>query len=283
MEFNHISLLILLAISLFIVCDDIRHKKIRNKSIMIGFCLGACLFAVSFFLKQVDPGYLLAVLSNTAISFVVAFLIWRFGIWPAGDAKFFVMSVFLLPLHYYRGGYFPVFPAIVLLINIFVPFIAYLLLKAAVLLAWRAAALARTAGIRKASARLLVSIKKMRPKNSEGKIWKSPWIKLPVGVAVSFILVKFYFRTGFTLKNILLSLILFGLAKAVLNVYLELFSLDSIRAGSVEPGMNLGSDTVDLLKKDQNFSDRLGSFRSDGLDREQAGLLNGYFIQHGIS
>jgi len=46
---------------------------------------------------------------------------WKYKIWKGGDAKLFFAFVFLLPLSTYSNNYIDIFPALVLLINIFIP------------------------------------------------------------------------------------------------------------------------------------------------------------------
>jgi hypothetical protein len=56
---------------------------------------------------------------NVALAILLAFGLWWFGLWAAGDAKLFIALVALLPLSTYRNAYWPYFPSYVLLFNTF--------------------------------------------------------------------------------------------------------------------------------------------------------------------
>ncbi len=134
---------------------DVRYGKVRNKWIILGLIWGLTIivfFFVWYFIASpitryyyfeiqnlpdgspapvftVSLTYLAKVILNTVIALVVAFLMWRFNAWAAGDAKLFVVYALLLPLKYYWKSYLPYFPSFVLLINIFIPIFLYLLFR----------------------------------------------------------------------------------------------------------------------------------------------------------
>lgn len=64
--------------------------------------------------------------TNTLISFLVGYLLWNFNLWSAGDAKFFSLCAFLLPLKFYSKSYLTFFPSFNLLVNLFVPLLLIL-------------------------------------------------------------------------------------------------------------------------------------------------------------
>ncbi len=117
--------------------QDFRYGEIKNKWIIFGLVLGAAIYLLitalnlagfgDIFLSAIPVqlfesnwfnmvGY---VLLNSFSSFFLAFLLWRFNLWSAGDAKLFFVFSFLLPLKYYFNDYFPIFPSLALFINVF--------------------------------------------------------------------------------------------------------------------------------------------------------------------
>jgi|GEM_PF-4599852 Flp pilus assembly protein protease CpaA len=100
--------------------QDIRFKRIQNRLVVGGYVAGLVIFLLLVAIKAISVEYLFSVLVNAAVALVAAYILWLVKIWPPGDAKFFAMLSFLLPLEYYNNSYLPVFPAFSLLVNIFV-------------------------------------------------------------------------------------------------------------------------------------------------------------------
>lgn len=116
--------------------EDWRERKIRNRWISagLGFCLAVFVYygfnsVLGFWGVRLGPlgefywppGYYTAVGVHVLLSIVSAVALWRWGVWPAGDAKLFVVSAFFLPLADPRLPGFPRLLFLVMLINIFVP------------------------------------------------------------------------------------------------------------------------------------------------------------------
>lgn len=118
--------------------EDFTISKIRNKWIVLGllypvFCYSLLYLLV--FVKLIDYGginnaYIVSKLVNTAIGIAVAYGIWRFGAWSAGDAKLFIAYTLLIPLDFYSKGYIKFFPSLILLFNIFIPLLIAITLTA---------------------------------------------------------------------------------------------------------------------------------------------------------
>ena len=118
--------------------EDIKYGKIRNKWIMAGIYWGLSALFLLFILKLASPlmkSYSLPVLTmpfsyfwkallNAALAIIVSFIMWRFNVWTAGDAKLFIVYSLLIPLSYYWRSNLLFFPSFALLINIF--FIVFL-------------------------------------------------------------------------------------------------------------------------------------------------------------
>lgn len=111
---------------------DVKYGKIFNKWIVIGFFWGISFsiflfFYNYFFLFQISNiKYLIEVGINGLIAFLVGYLLWHLKLWSAGDAKFFALCAFLLPLKFYSKSYLPYFPSFNLLVNLFVPLLLVL-------------------------------------------------------------------------------------------------------------------------------------------------------------
>jgi hypothetical protein len=124
--------------------EDWRDRKIRNHWIMAG--LGLCLLTLGYLLinsvlasaglhfSVSYPGwswgvgeyympwrFYARVAVHMALSFTAACALWRYSVWPAGDAKLFIVFAFLLPLVDPNLPGFPRLLFVVILINVFVP------------------------------------------------------------------------------------------------------------------------------------------------------------------
>lgn len=155
MIFDILFLPLLFFIGLITSYEDVRYGKVRNKWILLGLICGLTViifFFVWYFIASpiaryyyfeiqnlpddspapvftVSLVYLGKVILNAAIALLIAFLMWRFNAWAAGDAKLFAVYALLLPLKYYWKSYLLYFPSFVLLINIFIPIFLYLLFR----------------------------------------------------------------------------------------------------------------------------------------------------------
>jgi len=121
-----------------IVCSytDLKYGKIKNKWLIIGFAWALVLYLslLSYnylFLHQAgNLNYLKGMISNGLLALGLGYVLWNLKLWAAGDAKLFTLFAFLLPPEFYAKTYFSEFPSFVLLINIFVPLLVFLLVKA---------------------------------------------------------------------------------------------------------------------------------------------------------
>jgi hypothetical protein len=131
-------MLLLLLFLFFIIANvsDMRTGKVRNKDILVFLFLGVVYYSAHTAreLMAGNPSVLLELRFagiNLLLAFVVSFLVRSAGIWPAGDAKTYVVANLLIPLASYKHIYFTYFPGFTLLINIFIAGIVYILLKSA--------------------------------------------------------------------------------------------------------------------------------------------------------
>jgi len=121
-----------------IVCSwtDIREGKIRNKWVGLGFVwvlilyLSLIIYNYFFLHQSGNIGYVKDMLVNGFVALVLGYVLWNFKFLAAGDAKLFALYAFLIPPEFYAKSYYIYFPSFVLLINIFIPLILFLTIKA---------------------------------------------------------------------------------------------------------------------------------------------------------
>jgi hypothetical protein len=117
------------------IYDDIRTGLIRNRRVLQGLAAGAGAYAAVLAVHYLygslpfeqppsgeaagDLSWLLLSLLNALAGFIVGVVLWLFKVWAAGDAKLFLVYCFLIPPDVYRAADVPVFPGIILLVNIF--------------------------------------------------------------------------------------------------------------------------------------------------------------------
>ena len=142
MTANYITIILFVPVTLLIgvltTQGDFLYKKINNKVILAGI-LYAC--TIYFILASVSLLYLYCnvkifatdysvYLTNTLdrwsinliLTTFVAYFIWRFKMWGAGDAKLFICYSALLPINQYPFNYFKgYFQSFFLLLAIFLP------------------------------------------------------------------------------------------------------------------------------------------------------------------
>ncbi len=148
MNFDILDILFLpplLLIGIITSYQDFRYGIIKNKWIIFGLALGLGIYFLIAILNLIGYGNIFSsvlanslfkynwvnllgdVLINTFCSFFLGFLLWRFDLWSAGDAKLFLVFSFLLPLKYYFNDYFSIYPSIALFINVFLCALLFLL------------------------------------------------------------------------------------------------------------------------------------------------------------
>lgn len=131
--------------------EDFLFSKIKNKWVLTGLLYTFILYILSWILhslllmKMIHPamGRITFYLNwnfdkwciNLIISSVVAYLLWYFKLWAAGDAKLFICYSALIPMGQYSKVYFNYyFASFLLFLTIFIPSAVYLIIKASVVL-----------------------------------------------------------------------------------------------------------------------------------------------------
>lgn len=113
---------------------DLSRGKIRNAVIGTGLIAGVFGYIAAAawmygMRSDASLSYFFDVNVNFLISILCGYLLWHYKLWAAGDAKFFILLSFLVPLRFYENGYLPYFPSSALVINIFIPIFLLLLAR----------------------------------------------------------------------------------------------------------------------------------------------------------
>ena len=126
--------------------EDFKFSKIRNRWVKAGLVYTLSVYLSAIFLytlcihKGISPNISEGIFSliasfdkwliNLMMSTLVAFMLWRFNMWGAGDAKLFIVYAALIPLGRYHRVYFNYyFASLSLLLNIFLPATVFLFLE----------------------------------------------------------------------------------------------------------------------------------------------------------
>ncbi|HBB65834.1 MAG: hypothetical protein A2X28_00365 [Elusimicrobia bacterium GWA2_56_46] len=127
-----------------IVREDILCGKIKNqelisgaKAVLAAVCcfLAVSVAAIEFRLKGVyfEPcfgyPYYMALLENAAAGLAAGVVLWKAGVWPAGDAKLYALVCAAVPIMIPYAGWSPAFLFLSLLVNIFLPAAAVYLIQ----------------------------------------------------------------------------------------------------------------------------------------------------------
>jgi|GEM_PF-2641373 len=129
-----LNLALIVFITFTTVYDDFKKGLIRNKRIVQGMVAGT-IFYTSFIILQIIAAKGIfgfsyfshselsiqtfgKILLNTLCGFVCGVFLWNFKVWAAGDAKLFTLYCYLIPTYRYISNV-PLFPGLVLLINVF--------------------------------------------------------------------------------------------------------------------------------------------------------------------
>lgn len=103
---------------------DIRYGKIKNRDVVIGICYAFFVYValITYFLatgQQLNYRYILELGTNALFAIVVAFGLWNFKLWSAGDGKLFFAFSLLIPLEVYVYAKHNWIPSVTFLFNLF--------------------------------------------------------------------------------------------------------------------------------------------------------------------
>ncbi|MBN2112444.1 hypothetical protein JW707_05090 [Candidatus Woesearchaeota archaeon] len=104
---------------------DIKYGKIKNRDIVIGICYAFAVYLgfiiYSLITKQgINYTYFLELCTNTFFALAIAFGLWYFKLWSAGDGKLFFAFALLVPFEVYQYGKYDWIPSLTLLFNVFI-------------------------------------------------------------------------------------------------------------------------------------------------------------------
>ena len=276
-EILNFSLLGLIGVLCFFVLkEDISQKKIKNKVLLWGFFAGVGLFLGGYLLGFFQLTYLRDVFVNFVLALAVGYFFWLISFWPAGDAKFFALLAFLLPLHYYWKSYLSFFPSLMLLVNIFVCAYGVLFGRAVVHLGNL---------VRKRDPFLFdffSKIKRLFSLSGWASLLKEinfPTVVKSVAMLVGmFILMNYILKpknvgTYTLMKNSLLGVTLWLVAsllikKSIADKELRVEKFSELKSGTL---LLITLHDQEIFSKD--FLEKLGPLKAEGLDERQVQLV----------
>ena len=140
--YNFVFLPIIIFIGNITSLEDFKHSKIRNKLVLVGLIYAAIIYLLAWLIYYLTGKQDLGLAAsfiwnfdkwciNLIISTAVAYLLWHFKMWGAGDAKLFIAYAALIPMGQYSKVYFNYyFASFLLMLCIFIPATIFLFLKA---------------------------------------------------------------------------------------------------------------------------------------------------------
>ncbi|MFC1752950.1 hypothetical protein ACFL96_06095 [Thermoproteota archaeon] len=126
--------------------EDFKISKIRNQWVLVGIIYAFSIQLLCFIIYSLLPqdmkislgGKIFYFISwrfdrwciNLIVSTIVAYMLWHFKMWAAGDAKLFICYSALIPMGKYSKVYFDYyFASFLLLVCIFIPATIFLLIR----------------------------------------------------------------------------------------------------------------------------------------------------------
>ena len=136
---NVIFLPIILFIGFITSFEDFKEYRIKNKWVIFGLFYSFLVYLFVFILSNSGllNSYLIRNFDkwciNLIISSLVAYLLWHFKMWGAGDAKLFICYVALIPIVQYSKVYFNYyFASFLLLLTVFIPATVFLIAQSVI-------------------------------------------------------------------------------------------------------------------------------------------------------
>ncbi|MBI4441346.1 prepilin peptidase [Candidatus Woesearchaeota archaeon] len=101
---------------------DSRKQIIPNQLVTPVFFIALLVYTIFILTtEKLNFSFVYTTSSNLLVSIIVALALWKKKWWYGGDAKLFITYALLVPVSVYQRGYVPYFPALVLLMNTFIP------------------------------------------------------------------------------------------------------------------------------------------------------------------
>ena len=109
--------LLIILVCLISSFSDCSTKKIYNKNLLIFLILSSITYLILFNFIKFDNIYLYLI--NLFISTIVSYLFYYYKIWAAGDAKLFILVIYMIPYSVYKISNKMIFPALYIIMIIF--------------------------------------------------------------------------------------------------------------------------------------------------------------------
>lgn len=297
--FQICSLIVIMVLGLMVVRVDRASKRIPNDLLKSGLIAAGVLLGLGMISRAVSPAYVINVAGNGMIAFCVSLMIWKMKFWPAGDAKFFTVLAILVPLHFYHRTYLPYFPAFALLINIFIVYFVFILIKFVLWTARRfVMVFFRPHFVLKFCRRRFREIRRNIIKTIHNRAMLAEMMS---GMLVRKLLrrsVKIVLVSAVALlithrgrpiepvtavKTFSVYFVLFWAARTLFEWFVKFSGQKRISCRSLRQGMNLSEQTIRRLKKDREFFESVSDFRAEGLSEHQAVVIREYLTGEKIS
>jgi Flp pilus assembly protein protease CpaA len=122
---NTLILIFLIVFGVLTSFEDIVRCKVRNRWVLFAMAFGVVSSITIFFIQGKNWNGLLGFYLNCLTALIFGYILWFSGMWSAGDAKLFLAYAFILPPAIYRFTIIPSFSAFEILINTFLPLMAF--------------------------------------------------------------------------------------------------------------------------------------------------------------
>ena len=124
-DIRAISWVVFLVVGLWAAWKDVRERRVGNRWLLAGLGSAALLYAalalgIGWTAFGAADGFLLKVVLDAVLGAAAAIALWRCGLWPAGDAKLFIVFCLLVSLMDPNLRGFPQYLWLILLVNTFV-------------------------------------------------------------------------------------------------------------------------------------------------------------------
>lgn len=284
-------LLTIFSIGFFIIKSDIRTKRIPNGLILCAISIGMFLYGMAVIVKTVSLVHFMAIILNAFISFVVGFLIWELGLWPAGDAKLFITFSFLIPFRCYSQTHLLFFPSFAFFINIFFVYLFFGVMKAVSAgIRW----LLKQCGekrpkwkifmryLRRKRKAVLRSITDMKLDwmwsrffggGTDGSAKWGVFLKIFVRLFMLSVLAMFSEKRSFHPGALSIYFIFFWFFRTLFNMFINTVGQKKIKVSEIQAGVNLSALTIKRVQSDTALSRGLDTLRAEGLTAQQANLI----------
>jgi Flp pilus assembly protein protease CpaA len=281
--FHSLLLCTMLLTGILVMREDMKTKRIPNKFLLTAAAIGLSLYLVALASNTIDPTHFFKVIMNTILSFAVSYAIWKFGLWPAGDAKFFITCSFLVPLPYYSQTYLRFFPSFALLLNVAIVYLIFFGLRLTTWAIGRVSYLKRRGFFNPKVFRRYLRAKSGSFLKKHKAIPRNARIMIYFKILIA--LVTFIFLQSRSVRghSFLAYAIFFLSLRIIMQAYFKYSILRKIKISEISPGMNLSQESILQLKAEKDFFASIDTMRPEGLTNNQAHLIREHLVARNIN